>query len=42
VTDIDILVTDSGTDSKYIEALREAGVEVVVAEVEETRKRARK
>jgi DeoR family fructose operon transcriptional repressor len=42
VTDIDILVTDSGTDAKYIEGLREAGVEVVVAEVEETRKRARK
>jgi DeoR/GlpR family transcriptional regulator of sugar metabolism len=42
VTDIDVLVTDSGTDAKYIEGLREAGVEVVVAEVQETRKRARK
>jgi DeoR family fructose operon transcriptional repressor len=33
VTDIDVLVTDSGTDPKYIEQLREAKVEVLVAEV---------
>lgn len=38
VTDIDVLVTDSRTDSKYIKGLREAGVEVVIAEVHETRK----
>ena len=38
VTDIDVLVTDSGTDAKYIKGLREAGVEVIVAELKETRK----
>jgi DeoR/GlpR family transcriptional regulator of sugar metabolism len=38
VTDIDILVTDSGTDPKYLKALREAGVEVVVAGMQESRK----
>jgi DeoR/GlpR family transcriptional regulator of sugar metabolism len=38
VSDIDVLVTDSGTDSKYVKGLREAGVEVVVAEVQEIRK----
>ena len=38
VADIDVLVTDSGTDPKYIKGLREAGVEVMVAEVQETRK----
>jgi hypothetical protein len=31
-------VTDSGTDPKYIKGLREAGVEVIVAELQETRK----
>jgi hypothetical protein len=30
-----VLVTDSGTDQKYIKGLREAGIEVVVAEVQE-------
>jgi DeoR family fructose operon transcriptional repressor len=38
VADIDVLVTDSGTDPKYVKALREAGVEVVVAEGHEVRK----
>lgn len=33
VTDIDILVTDSGTDPKHIQELRELGMEVIVAEV---------
>jgi DeoR family fructose operon transcriptional repressor len=33
VTDIDVLVTDSGTDPKYVEQLREAKVEVLVADV---------
>jgi DeoR/GlpR family transcriptional regulator of sugar metabolism len=33
VNDINILVTDSGTDSKYVSDLREAGLEVIVAEV---------
>jgi DeoR/GlpR family transcriptional regulator of sugar metabolism len=33
VTDIDILVTDSGVDQKYVEQLREMGVQVIVAEV---------
>ena len=32
VTDIDILITDSGTDSEYIEQLRETGLQVIVAE----------
>jgi DeoR/GlpR family transcriptional regulator of sugar metabolism len=32
-TDLDIIVTDSGADSKHLNQLREAGVEVVVAEV---------
>jgi DeoR/GlpR family transcriptional regulator of sugar metabolism len=32
VTDIDILVTDSGTDPKYIQELRDAGLQVIVAE----------
>jgi DeoR family transcriptional regulator, fructose operon transcriptional repressor len=34
VTDIDILVTDLGTESHYVKDLREAGVQVVVAEPE--------
>jgi DeoR family fructose operon transcriptional repressor len=38
VADIDVLVTDAGTDPKYLKALREAGVEVVVAEAQEVRK----
>src|SRR5271170_1576632 len=38
VADIDVLVTDSGTDQKYIKGLREAGVEVVVAELQKGRK----
>jgi DeoR/GlpR family transcriptional regulator of sugar metabolism len=38
VADIDVLVTDSGTDPGYVKGLREAGVEVVVAESQETRK----
>jgi DeoR family transcriptional regulator, fructose operon transcriptional repressor len=33
VTDLDVLVTDSGTDPKYIEQLREAKVEVLVADL---------
>ena len=32
VTDIDILVTDSGTDAQQIRELRDAGVQVVIAE----------
>jgi DeoR family fructose operon transcriptional repressor len=34
VSDIHTLVTDCGTDSKYITDLREAGLEVIVAEVQ--------
>ena len=33
VTDIDVLVTDSRTDPKYIEQLREAKIEVLVADI---------
>lgn len=32
VTDIDILITDAGTDAKYIQELREAGLQVMVAD----------
>jgi DeoR family transcriptional regulator, fructose operon transcriptional repressor len=32
-TDIDILVTDSATDPKYLRPLREAGVELILADV---------
>jgi DeoR family fructose operon transcriptional repressor len=32
VTDIDILITDSGTDPKYVQELRDAGLQVIVAE----------
>jgi DeoR family transcriptional regulator, fructose operon transcriptional repressor len=32
VTDIDILVTDSGVDTKYLRPLRESGVELILAE----------
>ena len=38
VTDIDVLVTDSGTDPIYVKALREAGVEVVVGDGQDGRK----
>jgi DeoR family transcriptional regulator, fructose operon transcriptional repressor len=34
-TDVDILVTDSGTDPQYLRPLREAGVELIVADVRE-------
>lgn len=37
VTDIDILVTDSRVDTKYIGLLREAGVEVILADVRPSR-----
>lgn len=37
VTDIDILVTDSSVDTKYIRLLREAGVEVILADVRASR-----
>jgi DeoR family transcriptional regulator, fructose operon transcriptional repressor len=33
VSDLDILVTDSSTEPKYVKELREAGVEVIIAEV---------
>ncbi len=33
VTDIDILVTDSSADPKYLRPLREAGVELILADV---------
>jgi DeoR/GlpR family transcriptional regulator of sugar metabolism len=32
VTDIDILITDSGTESHYVQELRDAGIQVIVAE----------
>jgi len=35
-TDIDILVTDSGTDPQYLRPLREAGVELIIAAVRES------
>jgi len=38
ITDLDVLVTDSATDPSYIKVLREAGVEVVIAELQETGK----
>jgi len=34
-TDIDILVTDSATDPQYLRPLREAGVELILADVRE-------
>ncbi len=34
-TNIDILVTDSGTDPQYLRPLREAGVELIIADVRE-------
>ena len=34
-TDIDILVTDSATDPQYLTPLREAGVELILADVRE-------
>jgi DeoR/GlpR family transcriptional regulator of sugar metabolism len=33
ITDVDILVTDSATDPKYLRPLREAGVELILADV---------
>jgi DeoR family fructose operon transcriptional repressor len=42
VNDIDTLITDSGTDLKYINDLREAGVEVIVAETQPAKPAARK
>jgi DeoR/GlpR family transcriptional regulator of sugar metabolism len=33
VTDIDILVTDSLTDPQYLRPLREAGVELILADL---------
>jgi DeoR/GlpR family transcriptional regulator of sugar metabolism len=33
VTDLDILVTDSATESKYLRPLRESGVELILADV---------
>jgi DeoR/GlpR family transcriptional regulator of sugar metabolism len=32
VSDIDVLVTDSGTDAKYLNELRESGLQVIVAD----------
>jgi len=32
ITDLNILVTDSGTDPSYIRALRDCGLQVIVAE----------
>jgi DeoR/GlpR family transcriptional regulator of sugar metabolism len=32
VTDIDILITDSGTNQKHVQELRDAGLQVIVAE----------
>ena len=34
-TDIDVLVTDSGTDPQYLGPIREAGVELILADVRE-------
>ncbi len=42
VNDIHALVTDSGTDLKYIDDLREAGLEVIVAETQPARPPARR
>ncbi|MFZ0037274.1 MAG: hypothetical protein WAK91_07640, partial [Candidatus Acidiferrales bacterium] len=33
ITDIDILVTDSAADPQYLRPLREAGVELILADV---------
>jgi DeoR/GlpR family transcriptional regulator of sugar metabolism len=38
ISDIDILVTDSATDSKYVELIREAGIDVVIGELQEGRR----
>lgn len=35
ITDIDILVTDSATEPKYLRPIREAGVELILADVRE-------
>lgn len=37
VSDLDILITDSGTDPKYVAALGDAGVKVLVAGAQEAR-----
>jgi DeoR/GlpR family transcriptional regulator of sugar metabolism len=37
ITDIDILVTDSATDPHYLRPIREAGVELILADVREQR-----
>ena len=37
ITDIDILVTDSATDPQYLRPIREAGVELILADVREQR-----
>jgi DeoR family fructose operon transcriptional repressor len=42
VADITTLVTDDGTDPKYINELREAGIEVIVAEMQQAQLPARK
>jgi DeoR family fructose operon transcriptional repressor len=42
VNDIDALVTDSGTDLKYINDLREAGLEVIVADTQPAKPAARR
>jgi DeoR/GlpR family transcriptional regulator of sugar metabolism len=35
VTDIDIIVTDNGIEQKYVEQLRDKGIQVIIAEVKE-------
>ena len=42
VADLTTLVTDNGTDPKYIDELREAGIEVIVAETHPAQPPARK
>jgi DeoR family fructose operon transcriptional repressor len=37
VTDIDILITDSGTEAKHLQDLRDAGLQVIVAETGRSR-----
>jgi hypothetical protein len=32
ITDLNVLVTDSGTDPSYIRALRDSGLQVIIAE----------
>jgi DeoR/GlpR family transcriptional regulator of sugar metabolism len=40
-TDINTLVTDSGTDPRYIKGLRDMGVQVLIAEADTSASRAR-